>query len=113
MADLQETLGAVIRRERRRRRRTMKWLAEKAALSLVYLGEIERGKKYPSAPVLERLAWALDLPVPSLLEAVAADLRQTAQPARVTAIGVRLPAVAEVTTRQSTPNLTALLGRAA
>ncbi|MGH2344725.1 MAG: helix-turn-helix domain-containing protein, partial [Chloroflexota bacterium] len=75
MADLQETLGAVIRRERRDRRRTMKWLAEKAALSLVYLGEIERGKKYPSALVLERLAWALDLPVAGLLELVAADLR--------------------------------------
>lgn len=53
MADLQATLGAVIRKERRHRRRTMAWLAERAAISLVYLGEIERGKKYPSALVLE------------------------------------------------------------
>ena len=91
MADLQETLGAVIRRERRKRRRTMKWLAEKAALSLVYLGEIERGKKYPSALVLERVAWALDLPVAGLLELVAADLRRVAQPTRIEAVGRRLP----------------------
>ena len=91
MADLQETLGAVIREERRNRRRTMKWLAEKAGLSLVYLGEIERGKKYPSALVLERVAWALDLPVAGLLELVAADLRRIAQPVLVEAVGRRLP----------------------
>lgn len=91
MADLQQTLGVVIRRERRYRRRTMKWLAEKAALSLVYLGEIERGKKYPSALVLERIAWALDLPVAALLELVAADLRRDGRPTLVDAIGVRLP----------------------
>src|SRR5689334_22255165 len=92
MADLQETLGTVIRNERRRRRRTMKWLADRAALSLVYLCEIERGKKYPSASVLERIAWALDLPVPALLEQVAAELRACAQPAMVNAVGARLPA---------------------
>jgi transcriptional regulator with XRE-family HTH domain len=113
MADLQETLGAVIRTERRRRRRTMKWLAEKAALSLVYLGEIERGKKYPSAPVLERLAWALDLPLPALLESVADALRVGAQPARVEAIGVRLPVVEVAAPRHARAEVTAMLSRAA
>lgn len=113
MADLQQTLGAVIRKERRRRRYTMKWLAQKAALSLVYLGEIERGKKYPSAPVLERLAWALDLPLPTLLESVAAALSAEAQPARLDAIGKQLPAAVSAIPRPASSGLTAMLDLAA
>ena len=80
MADLQHTLGAVIRRERRERQMTLKELAERSALSVVYLGEIERGKKYPSALVVERLAAALDLTVPDLLEYFADELRGVRQP---------------------------------
>lgn len=80
MADLQQTMGAVLRRERRDRQMTLKELAERSSLSVVYLGEIERGKKYPSALVLERLADALDLTVSDLLEAVADDLRGVRQP---------------------------------
>jgi transcriptional regulator with XRE-family HTH domain len=95
MADLQETLGAVIRKERRRRRRTMAWLAERAAISLVYLGEIERGKKYPSALVLERLAWALALPVSVMLELVANELRAGEGREPVNAIGIRVSAQPE------------------
>jgi transcriptional regulator with XRE-family HTH domain len=91
MADLQQTVGTVIRKERRKRRRTMKAVAQEAALSLVYLGEIERGKKYPSALVLERLAGALGLAVPDLLELVAGELRGAATVARIDAVGVRLP----------------------
>ena len=96
MADLQETIGAVIRRERRKRGRTMKALAVEAALSVVYLGEIERGKKYPSALVLERLAQGLGLTVSDVLEQVAAELRGTAQPQITHAVGVRLPAQAQI-----------------
>jgi transcriptional regulator with XRE-family HTH domain len=81
MADLQHTLGAVIRRERRERQMTLKELAERSTLSVVYLGEIERGKKYPSALVLERLAAALDLTVSDLLEFFADELRGVRQPA--------------------------------
>lgn len=97
MADLQQTVGAVIRRERRGRRLTLRELAARAALSVVYLGEIERGKKCPSLPVLEYLAKALDLEAPDLLELVAAELRsaaqpaQPAQPALTRAVGFRLP----------------------
>lgn len=80
MADLQETIGAVIRRARQEADLTLKELADRAILSVVYLGEIERGKKYPSALVLERLASALDLTVPDLLERVAEELRAVAQP---------------------------------
>jgi transcriptional regulator with XRE-family HTH domain len=80
MMDLQRTMGAVIRRERRERQLTLKDLAERSAISLVYLGEIERGKKYPSALVLERLAKSLDLGVPDLLEYVAEEMRGVALP---------------------------------
>ncbi|MBX5450907.1 helix-turn-helix domain-containing protein [Thermogemmatispora sp.] len=75
MADLQETLGKVIRRERQQRRLTMRELGERAGLSEIYVGEIERGQKYPSARVLESVAAALDLEVAELLELVAAELR--------------------------------------
>ena len=90
MADLQQTMGAAIRRLRRERELTLKELAERSILSVVYLGEIERGKKYPSALVLERLAAALDLNVPDLLEQVADELRGVEQPTM--AIGFTMPA---------------------
>ena len=91
MADLQQTMGAVIRRERRERGLTLKELAERAALSVVYIGELERGKKYPSAVVLERLAEALELSVPDLLELVADEMRGERQPAMTNAIGFLMP----------------------
>lgn len=93
MADLQETIGTVIRRARQEADLTLKELADKAILSVVYLGEIERGKKYPSALVLERLASALELTVPDLLERVADELRVVAQPqmALAASIGFTTP----------------------
>ncbi len=87
MADLQETVGAVIRRERSMRHLTMKELAERSAISVVYLGEIERGKKYPSSIVLERLAEALDMEVYDLLQLVAEELRAVMAPEVQHAIG--------------------------
>lgn len=90
-ADLQETVGAVVRQERQERRLTMKELAQQAALSEVYLSEIERGKKYPSALVLERLAQALDLTTPDLLELVAERLRAATQPVVTRVIGFAPP----------------------
>ena len=70
---------------------------------MVYLGEIERGKKYPSALVLERLASALDLTVPDLLEHVADELRGVTQPQMyaAAAIGFALPERQPV--RRTTP----------
>lgn len=90
MADLQGTLGAVIRRERRARGRTMRRLAEEAALSTVYLGEIERGKKYPSAVVLEQLALALGMDVADVLALVADALREQARPKVTRAVGFQV-----------------------
>jgi transcriptional regulator with XRE-family HTH domain len=102
MVDLQQTMGAVIRRERRERQMTLKELAGRSAISLVYLGEIERGKKYPSALVLERLARALDMTVPDLLEYVAEEMRGVTTIPRV-AMGFLLPEARTATSR-TTPS---------
>ena len=80
MTDLQKTMGAVIRQERRARHRTLRELAKSAAVSVVYLGEVERGQKYPSARVLEQLAEAMEMPVFDLLGLVAVALRQEQEP---------------------------------
>jgi transcriptional regulator with XRE-family HTH domain len=91
MANLQEMMGRVIRRERQDRHLTLKEVADKASLSVVYVGEVERGQKYPSAMVLEKLAEALDLTVADLLELVAEEIRAERQPATTSAIGFALP----------------------
>lgn len=94
MDDLQSAVGAVVRQERRARGMTLKELAARAIVSVVYLGEIERGKKYPSPVVLERLASGLDLATPDLLELIALTLR--GEERIVTrAIGFAMPGVSE------------------
>ncbi|HEX8995702.1 MAG TPA: helix-turn-helix transcriptional regulator [Ktedonobacterales bacterium] len=87
MDDLQAAVGAVIRRERRERGLTLKELATRAIISVVYLGEIERGKKYPSPVTLERLADALDLTTPDLLERIAFELRGVTEAVEARHIG--------------------------
>jgi transcriptional regulator with XRE-family HTH domain len=99
MADLQQTMGAVIRRVRQERSLTLKAFAERVGLSVVYLGEIERGKKYPSAPVLERLATALDLELSDVLELVADELRAASHPSSTEAIGFALPTRGDIVPR--------------
>jgi transcriptional regulator with XRE-family HTH domain len=84
-------MGAVIRRERRGPGLTLTELAQRSALSVVYLGEIERGKKYPSALVLERLAEALELELPDLFEILADELRGERGHEATQAIGFTLP----------------------
>jgi transcriptional regulator with XRE-family HTH domain len=91
MADLQEIIGRVIRRERQDRQLTIKELGDKAGLSEIYVGEIERGQKYPSSKVLENLARALDLDMADLLEFMAEEIRFERQPETVNAIGFVLP----------------------
>jgi transcriptional regulator with XRE-family HTH domain len=105
MIDLQQTVGTVIRRERRLRHLTLKELAERSVISVVYLGEIERGKKYPSALVLERLARALDLDLPDLLEYLAEEMRGVTVP-RV-AIGFLMPEP-QPTSSRTTPTGTVI-----
>jgi transcriptional regulator with XRE-family HTH domain len=91
MADLQEIVGKVIRQERQLRQMTIKELGEKAGLSEIYVGEIERGQKYPSAKVLESLARALDLDLAELLELMAEEIRSEREPQMTRAIGFTVP----------------------
>ena len=92
MADLQEILGRVIRQERQYRRLTIKELGDKAGLSEIYVGEIERGQKYPSAQVQESIANALELALSELLELMAEEIRRERDPQMTKAIGFTLPA---------------------
>ncbi len=92
MADLQEILGRVIRQERQYRHLTIKDLGEKAGLSEIYVGEIERGQKYPSAKVQESIARALELDLADLLELMAEEIRREREPQMTSAIGFTLPA---------------------
>ena len=91
MADLQEIVGRVIRQERQTRNLTIKSLGAKAGLSEIYVGEIERGQKYPSAKVLESLANALDLDIAELLELMAEEIRHEREPQYTSAIGFTIP----------------------
>ncbi len=109
MAELQQTLGALIRRERRERHLTLKDLAERAALSVVYLGEIERGRKYPSASVLEKVAEALEVEVPDLLELLADALRGDGDRAMTHAVGFNLPGRAEMAPRATVRRIVQML----
>lgn len=89
--DLQEIMGRVVRRERQEHRLTIKELGEKAGLSEIYVGEIERGQKYPSSRVLESLAAALGLDIADLLEMVAEEIRFEREPEKLTVIGFTQP----------------------
>src|SRR5258706_16376302 len=91
MADLQEIMGRVIRRERQERRLTIKELGDKAGLSEIYVGEIAGGQKHPSSKVLENIAGALDLDLPDLLELMAEEIRRERQPGPIKTIRLTLP----------------------
>jgi transcriptional regulator with XRE-family HTH domain len=91
MANLQEIIGRVIRQERQDRRLTIKELGEKAGISEIYVGEIERGQKYPSANVLESLARALELNLAEMLELMAEEIRKEQEPQLTTVIGFTTP----------------------
>ena len=60
-AQLQKTFGETIRRERLARHLTQEALAEKAELSLNFIGNLERGEKLPSLDTMVKLADALGL----------------------------------------------------
>jgi transcriptional regulator with XRE-family HTH domain len=91
MTNLQEIIGRVIRQERQVRHLTIKQLGEKAGISEIYMGEIERGQKYPSANVLESLARALDLDLAEMLELMAEEIRKQREPQLTTVIGFTTP----------------------
>ncbi len=109
MRDLQEAMGVIIRRERRGHSLTIKTLAEQTGLSMVYLGEIERGKKYPSAGVLERISRALEISIADVLESVADVLRGEAEDQPTDVIGFTLPTRGDMTPRMTITKIVPML----
>src|SRR5579859_942659 len=67
--------GYVIRRYRQWKQLSRRGLAERAGLSPVFLGEIERGEKDPSSHTLCLVADALEVPFSELLVRVATRLQ--------------------------------------
>ena len=67
-------LGQRIREQRRKKGWTMDKLAEKADLSVNYVGDLERGVKTPSLDTFIRIVEALDVPADT-------PIRDTAAPA--------------------------------
>lgn len=64
---LRTVLGALLRRERHRQRRTLAELAVAAGVSVPYLSEMERGRKDPSSEMLAAVAAALGLDLMDLV----------------------------------------------
>lgn len=56
-----EVTGAVLRDERRRQRRTLAQVAQRAGMSVQYLSELERGRKEASSEMLAAACGALGL----------------------------------------------------
>ena len=65
-------LGQQIREQRRKKGWTMDKLAEKADLSVNYVGDLERGVKMPNLDTFIRIVEALDVPADVLIRDSAA-----------------------------------------
>jgi transcriptional regulator with XRE-family HTH domain len=68
MADLKDTVAVNIRRLRNQRGWTQEDLADRAGLSVRYLGQIERAQTSTTVTVLGRLALALKVKPAELVE---------------------------------------------
>ena len=80
-ARLVEVLGGVLRDERHRQGRTLADVAERAAVSIAHLSEVERGRKEVSSELLASICRALELPLAEALERSAAAVRRLELPA--------------------------------
>ena len=67
MRDWKALLGKNVRRLRQQKGLTQEQLAFEAEIDLTYVGGIERGKRNPSLLVMARIADALSVPLPKLL----------------------------------------------
>jgi transcriptional regulator with XRE-family HTH domain len=68
MEDWQVLLGKNVRRLRQLRGLSQEKLAVDSEIDLTYLGGIERGRRNPSLMVMVRIAAALSVPLPNLLD---------------------------------------------
>jgi transcriptional regulator with XRE-family HTH domain len=67
MQDWRAIFGNSVRRLRRQQGMTQEELAFEAEIDLTYMGGIERWKRNPSLFVMARIAKALSVPLPRLL----------------------------------------------
>lgn len=68
-------LGGVLREERRRQERTLADVADRAAISLPYLSEVERGRKEISSDLLAAVLTSLEVDLVTVLERAAGRVR--------------------------------------
>lgn len=74
---LRHVIGAVLRRIRRDRGRTLESVARSASMSMQYLSELERGLKDPSSEVLRSVCDALGVRLEDVLDEAGEMLRTT------------------------------------
>lgn len=87
MVLLREELGDVLRRARREQGRTLRDISAKAAVSLGYLSEVERGEKEASSELVASICHALELP----MSVVFTEIAQRADRAERASAPVTLP----------------------
>lgn len=68
MNENRKLLGSRIRAARTHRNLSQEDLAELADIHFSYVGQVERGEKSPSVPVLTRISHSLQIPLSSLLD---------------------------------------------
>jgi len=66
--ELKAALGQNIKNLRSHRQYSQAELAEKADISIIYLSNIERGKKYPKPAILSQIAEGLDVEIYELFK---------------------------------------------
>lgn len=71
---LRRLVGAILRENRERQRRTLRDVAEDARVSIAYLSEVERGRKEASSEVLAAVCRALGLRLVDLVGTAHAQL---------------------------------------
>lgn len=76
---LREALGEVLRDERIKRGLTLRTVSRRAAVSLGYLSELERGHKEVSSEMLACICNALDIPLFQVLLDAALKMRPMAE----------------------------------
>lgn len=74
---LRRELGDVLREHRRAQGRTLRDVSARAAVSLGYLSEIERGEKEASSELLASICGALGVPLSRVLASVSHRAAQT------------------------------------
>src|SRR3989338_8290555 len=63
---IQETLGTIIKKERKKRVLSLRKLAEKLEITPAYLVDIEKDRRIPSQDVIQKIADILDIPIAEL-----------------------------------------------